>query len=270
MSSDDRWCEKQLLGSGLLWLAEPLAACTGIVMVVIFLLPNSDKREKLPPLFLWTKASLVLLGLGTVLFHGMSRSYAKDVLHVNLDMFDWLPLVVVAASLVALYCGGIRLSNAWQCCAYAAGGVWVLFLCICMDSATYNFWEEDSGGGGKAWGLILNAILLLPLFATLVYFTAVRLKQQAVTLWMLLIVSLVFWVVNVAACKYAPALALFHALYHVVMAVALVHAACLGLLITTDEWELVAGGGTWVPLRVARVRQKDEEEKSSSLWLMRQ
>ena len=256
-SKADRWCERRLFAGSA--LAEPVAASTGIVMLALFLVPNvTTNEEPLPAAFVCVKACLVLLALGTVIFHSLTHEYATDVLHVNLDMLDWYPLVLACASLIVLYTHSkldALLSATAQTAAYACFGTWVLFLLVCMDSATYNFWDSEYTGSGW-WGLLLNALLLAPLLGVLVYCTWTELKWQALRLWALLAGSAVLWAINVFACERAYGLAVLHGMYHLVMAVALVHAACLGL--DGEKWELVRGDRIlWlvseaVPVRVRR------------------
>lgn len=276
----DRWCEQRLLGgSPVTGLSEPLAACTGVLMLAIFLMPNS-KEKKLPSLFLATKASFVLLGAGTCIFHGMSHSYARDVLHVNLDLFDWLPLVLVASSLVLLYAHDAAMRGSrFQLWWYVAVGVWTLALIVCMDSSTYATLDDR----GIGWGYIQNGLLLAPLFGVLAYFTWTSLRWRALHLWILLVVGAALWAANVGACERGVyALAPLHALYHLVMAVAMVHAACLGLLLLLGVggrgWMLAEDDSRlWVfsrfaPLKVAAVDKREKGEGVSdeaSWWLMK-
>lgn len=207
-----------------------------------------------------------------------------DVLHVNLDLFNWLPLILVASSLVLLYVhdGAMRRSR-FQLGWYVAVGVWALALIICMDSSTYAHMDDR----GVDWGYILNGLLLAPLFGVLVYSTWTRLGWRALHLWMLLAAAAALWGANVAACERGVyALAPLHALYHLVMAVAMVHAACLGLLLQEDGegWVLSADDSRlWVvsrfaPLEVvasSRWKAREEEEEAGgftppeSWWLIK-
>jgi hypothetical protein len=93
-------------------------------------------------------------------------------------------------------------------------------------------------------------------------------------LWALLGTSLLLWVLNVALCKQASWLAPLHALYHVVMAFALVHAACLGLVFSdARKWEFRFSEGFFWMLCVHEIEdecdQGDSEKGSKGGWLLR-
>lgn len=240
-SERDWWCERRLLFASS-WpgspISEPIAATTGVLMLLIFWnLPrglNLVQRD-LPASFLFVRAALLILAAGTVLFH--SISYETSVRwHVNLNLFDWLPLVVTSASFLLLYLEGF-FAREFQSAVYIGILSWVLFLCIGMDTDTYDFWSESST---VQWSALLNALLLFPLLATLGYFTYTCLKQRAAKLWMLLLLGMILWLINVYACEYAHGLAFFHGLYHVVMAFALENALCLSLLLPlhADKWQV--------------------------------
>lgn len=244
----DWWCEKRLFGDIAIPIAEPLSACTGLVMVVLFVLPNTLHMEKkqLPALFVWVKASFIVLGIGTILFHSVDPEDALNKWHVNLNMFDWLPLVWMSASLFMLYAHALVVVE-WRLYLYLGVMAWSMLLMIGMDSETYDFWDSYEKIG---WGFILNGILLSPLFCMLLYASVTHLKHRSMRLWFLLIGSLVLWIVNVTSCAQVHGFAVLHALYHVVMSVALVHAACLGLTLN-GEWDL--GKSAYISLKVVSV-----------------
>ena len=90
-------------------------------------------------------------------------------------------------------------------------------------------------------------------------------------LWALLGTSLLLWVLNVALCKQASWLAPLHALYHVVMAFALVHAACLGLVFSDAGWEFRFSEGFFWMLCVHKIEDecdKGGSEKGAGGWLL--
>ena len=276
----DWWCEKQLIygggnGDDGIVIAEPIAASTGVVMLAVFLVwPRVIRtgQTKVPAVFVALRISLVMLALGTVVFHSMSYETSMEKVHVNLNLFDWMPLVLTGASLILLFLQpwieGI-VSAYWRAGAYVAIVTWALFLCISMDSRSYEFWEDVF-----SWCLLLNGIFLVPLAGVLLYSTFWVLGLRKMwRLWVLLSVGLLMWILNVSLCEKASWLAPLHGFYHIVMAFALVHAACLGLVMNYGFEFVDAKDSVFWMLCVAEiekeltlVRDKEQDEK---WWLLK-
>lgn len=240
----DWWCERRLFGyENTSIIAEPVSSATGFIMLIVFiLLPRMPKNETPPQLFLFVKACLVVLAVGTILFHSITYENSVETVHVNINMFDWLPLVLTNAVLFVLYMQSTfnTLSCTMQIFIYTLIVLWSVFLALSMDTHTYNF-LDSAIENAMSWGSILNFILLLPVMSALLYCTWTNrsLKTMWKRLWILLLASLVIWIVNVSACASSNWLAPLHAVYHVIMAYALVYAACLGLSVyTKGEWEI--------------------------------
>jgi len=218
--------------------AEPFSAVTGIVMSALALIPNASEDDKLPHLFLFNKACVFILGIGTCIFHSVEFQQSKNA-HMNLNILDWLPVVLSSSVVLAMYLltSVKSLSNNALMFCFVAGLLWVFFLIVAMDSATYTHLDNELEGTAGGWGTMLNAALLLPLMVTLFAYSVVDLKRQSVVLWVLLIVSVVIWLVNFYLCQFWYPLAILHALYHIIITVALLEASCLALTMT-GEWEM--------------------------------
>jgi len=244
----DWWCERrmwQAAGASTGPIAEPACAATGVVMVVFALIPNADSSARLPLLFLFFKACLVVLGLGTVVFHGFEYGSSLDA-HLNLNMFDWAPVVLTVSVLTAVYLAPAmhKLENYAAVLAYIAFALWCLFLVVAMDTSTYSVLE------GAQWGTIMNGVLLAPPLVVLAVFTALRIGWRAWVLWLLLTVGLAAWLVNYYACSFWSPLALLHAVYHLVITYALILAGCLGLT-AGGEWEM-DDSSAWARVRAVQ------------------
>jgi len=241
----DWWCEQRMwrsAGAETGSLAEPVSMATGVVMVAFALVPNSDASAELPLLFLFYKACLVLLGIGTAVFHGME--YEDSLMaHVNLNLFDWGPIVLTITVLLGIYLqSAVRmLKNYVAVLVYMGVIVWAGFLLLAMDTSTYQALEA------WGWGTLLNGLLLGPPLLILAVFTWLKFGWRAWVLWFLLAISLAAWLVNYYACQYWFVLSVLHAAYHVVMAYALLLAGCLGITIG-DDWE-IDGSSAWVRVR---------------------
>ena len=231
----DWWCEQRMwrsVGAGTGPIAEPISMVTGLVMIIFALIPSSDSGARLPLLFLFYKACLVLLGIGTAVFHGME--YEDSLLaSVNLNLFDWGPIVLTCTVLLGIYLQSAvqMLENYAAVLAYLAVIVWAGFLLIAMDTSTYQALEA------WGWGTLLNGLLLGPLLLALAVFTWLNLGWRAWLLWLLLTAGLGAWLVNYYACQYWSVLSVLHSVYHIVMAYALLLAGCLGITIG-GEWEI--------------------------------
>ena len=150
----------------------------------------------------------------------------------------------------------MSLSNDTLLFCFVAGLCWVFFLIVAMDSETYTHLEEELGGAAGGWGTLLNAALLLPLIVTLFAYSVTDLKRRSVVLWVLLIVAVVLWLVNYYLCQYWYPLAILHALYHILITVALLEASCLALTLR-GEWEMDPGKW-WPVVRKPRVKFSKE------------
>jgi len=246
----DWWCERRMwrgMGVDTRGFSEPISALTGLVICVLVLIPNTKEDRQLPSLFVFVKSCLLFLGIGTAIFHAVEVEASRDA-YLNLNIFDWLPLVLACASLLVMYLlpATKGLPNAELFAAYLLGLFWFLILVAGMDSVTYE--QLD---GMVDWGSLLNMFLLVPLLVTLLYYTVTVLKEQSLVLWYLLLASLVLWIVNYYLCPYWYPLALLHAVYHVVIAVALVEASCLGLVVG-GEYE-VDQESRWWPMVKSKV-----------------
>ena len=239
--SRDWWCEQRMwraAGVQDLGVSEPLAAGTGALMSLLALIPNADRENKLPNLFLFSKACVFILGLGTCVFHAVEFEQSKRA-HMNLNILDWLPVVLSSAVVLSMYLlhSVKSLSNDALLFSFVAGLSWLFFLIIAMDSETYAHLEEELSSTALGWGSVLNAALLLPLIVTLFAYSVVDLKKRSVVLWCLLLAAVVLWAVNYYLCQFWYPLAILHALYHVLITAALLEASCLALTLSGD-WEM--------------------------------
>jgi hypothetical protein len=267
-SPRDWWCERQFVygddNNGLSSVAEPISASTGVIMLIVFLLFPKVIGEKnnVPAIFIVVRISLVLLALGTIVFHSMSYEASVESVHVNLNYFDWLPLVMTAASMLLLYTRDF-FAGTKNYIFFSLLALWILFLIFGMDSLSYNYREDHF----EHWSLLLNMVLLFPPFVVLVYQTYYLNWKRTWRLWLLLSASAGLWAVNASLCERGNVwVAPFHAAYHVVVAFALVHAACLGLILGS-RWELVGMLG----VRYSCCQQQQPCEKKDywmSYWLL--
>jgi hypothetical protein len=244
----DWWCEQALWrGVNTFGVMDPAAAFTGVVMILMPLVPNTD--SKTPTLLIVLKACIVVLGAGTIVFHTIDLD-TNDA-HINVILIDWYPIVLVCVMLLVIYLKETvkKLSSVTSMALCIFFVSWTTFLIFSMETVTYRYMDQTIGGD-KGWRTIAYVALLVPVIGTLAFYTYSPLGwSNSQRLWITLITSLVMWVINVYACKYAAILALLHSLYHLIITYSLIYAGCLGMTIS-GEWRI--GSDFWPTIYSSR------------------
>lgn len=220
-------------------------------MCVLALVPNYFGSDRLPAIFLFNKACIFLLGIGTTVFHSMEYQKSRDS-HMNLNVLDWLPISLSSATVLTMFLldSAQKLSNTALELCFVAGLCWFTFLVIGMDTDIYTHLEVELKDSFE-WKSVLNAALLLPLIVTLFAYSVAKLHWASAYVWALLVASVALWLVNNYVCAYWYPLAFFHGLYHVVITFALIEANCLAITLS-GAWEV--DSRSWWPI----VRPKKE------------
>ena len=238
--------------------ADPVCMTTGIFMMLMPFIPNArPHQQRLPVQFHMCKAALALVGFGTIIFHYFSAEHARRV-HVNYQLCDWLPITLMASSIIVLYFCNLfpRLTETQWTVLLFSVLVWSSALAILMDTDTRDYYTAATGSAGdqNTYGTALNLALLLPLSLTLMYacWANGHHLRDIWPLWASLAVVLFLWVSNAYACADTPELSMFHAAYHIVVAYAFVYAACLGVCADSAHWELTHTGWCCWPMIIER------------------
>ena len=201
-------------------VAEPVGVVTGFAMLALALVPNIILHSpnmislpRIPALFYLCKATLAVVGAGTMLFHGLSDANASDW-HVSDSMFDWVPIVLMTNAVMALYLSHlVSLGELAGTLLFALLCAWSATLIVLIDSNTRAYFSARAGqaNGQDAYGTVLNVLLLVPLCLTLLYAARTRFPPHPDTryLWAAIAVSVACWVANAHACAATPQLFIY-------------------------------------------------------------
>ena len=253
-------------------VAEPVGVVTGFAMLALALVPNIILHSsniilhspsaiplprspsvipppRIPALFYLCKATLAVVGAGTMLFHGLSDANASDW-HVSDSMFDWVPIVLMTNAVMALYLSHlVSLGELAGTLLFALLCAWSATLIVLIDSNTRAYFSARAGqaNGQDAYGTVLNVLLLVPLCLTLLYAARTRFPPHPDTryLWAAIAVSVACWVANAHACAATPQLFILHDVYHITIAYAFIFAACLGVCLDDARWEFRGVRNLW-------------------------
>jgi len=231
-------------------IQNPLSMATGIVMCVApLLIKNTD--SKVPVFLAIAKASLSITGAGTSYYHAVSPSQASNEHYINHQMFDWVPICVMAAQVMILYVTNLVKfkSERIACLVLFVIFAWCTFLILGMDSHTELFWRnhlDTASEQQSTYGSFMNAILLVPMLLTITYCTVfIFAWEDASFLWYSLFLSLNLWLLNAYTCDDYPWTSVFHAIYHLVISYSFLHAICLGVSIDWENWHFYKKKSFW-------------------------
>ena len=251
---NDPFCESELWNDPGMPIAQPMATITGLAMIAMGWANNYVYEgwhwNRLSKLFLVCKASLVLVGVGTVVYHATTVETMGRA-HLNHGQCDWLPIVLMCSNLVILYLSHMlraRIMDQHEEVAIITGILaWIFVLVMAIDSNTDSYWSAELGADQQnLYGTIINIFLLVPLGVILAYASVYHLPwHDSKYLFLSLAASLLLWAINGYLCRQNPWLAVMHALYHVTIAYGFVYAACLGACIHQSAWVFLINPWGW-------------------------
>ena len=197
----DQWCEQKG------WLdwgvntngIEVFAASTGIVMCAIpFLYPH----YKMNVLLYVLQANIVLLGIGTFVFHWWPPEEFGNSLIVP---FDWYPMIFTLATLMFI-ANSVFFVNYSINVKYGSNFVIMIWMFCLM----YFLFTLDIN--------IVQALLVVPPVLVLV---AISFYVDLYDQWIVLFTALGVWLVNRYACGYWSVLGQLHGIWHIFIGYAL-------------------------------------------------
>ena len=226
-----------------------MGALTGIFMLVFAFIPNivvagegsMHTHPHIPTLFYLCKATLIIVGIGTMFFHGLSDANAS-AWHINDSMFDWVPIVLMTSTIMTLYFSNLlNMGELGGTLVFTAVCAWSSTLIVMIDSASRTYFSQVNGqsNGQDTYGTILNILLLLPLGLMLLYAGVAKFPSHTDIryLWAEIALNIILWVVNAYACSTTLELFVFHDIYHILIAHVFIFAACLGVCLDEANWE---------------------------------
>ena len=248
----DPFCEKRfwmLDQHKNLEITNPVSASTGaVIMFMAVFTSNIDKKQnsKLTrsslSLFYLCRASLGIVGAGTIVFHSIDDTNT-ELKQLNIRMCDWLPIVLMCTNILVLYITKFE-EDASECCLsfmFTSMYIWTCVLVMAVDSTTYEYltlkWHDPDNPQSK-YGTYMNVVLLVPLGIVLATASGLHFTlRESFWIWSCIAVNLILWISNAYACKENLWLSILHAVYHATIAYTLICAACLGMTID-GTWEI--------------------------------
>lgn len=274
MSVIDPFCEKRF------WeidqnvkthITNPVSAGTGLIILLMAVCTtNIEMPSTQAPItgqsitaFHLCKASLGIVGAGTVIFHSIDDTM-PEFTDLNASMCDWLPIVLMCTNIMVLYISRFErhASERRSLLIYTPMYGWACVLILAMDSRTHESmtrrWHNPNDAQ-NTYGTLLNIALLVPLGITLTIASYYHLERRhSMHIWGCVAVNIALWVGNAYGCSDTLWLSMLHALYHVTIAYTFLCAACAGMTID-GAWAIDFRLYAWPMIR-PRMEEHDPSE----------
>lgn len=248
---EDPFCEAlfwQEMGINTI-VTNPVAAATGLGMFVMACVPILDRYVQpvhVPFLFYVAKSTILITGMGTVVFHSVPLEKYD---FVNVRDFDWIPIVLMGFAVALFFLShdifvAVTVNETGIVLACSGALLWMIANIMLMDSGTRPALRRVSGDDqGLMW---VNVLVLLPNLIVLIRMVLEpKMRSQMRPGGLYLAASIVMWALNSALCRTAPWLAFLHAAYHVTVTMAyLIFISVAAVFISHERLEY---SGTWWP-----------------------
>jgi len=219
----DEWCEQRMWKSIGIETngVDPICAVTGLAIAFVPILYPVPK-PCLPLYFV--QSGLYLLAIGTVVFHCVRN--VQSYVSININSFDWFPILFVCASLLFMYILPIMkyFDESSNLIIVLLFVTWSGFLFITADDLTSEG-LVNLLGDYRSLHQILQLIMLLPLALCLLLYTCNGYAQELYVVWGYSLLGMALFLVNTYYCEQWYALAILHAIYHIIITRAIWHAA---------------------------------------------
>lgn len=234
-------------------VTNPVDAATGVLMACIACVPILDASVatgRVPFVFFVAKAAIFVTGAGTAVFHSVSLQYDS----LNIRALDWIPIVLMGFTAILLFVAHdlTRASETGTVAVCAGSLLWMVANIVLMDSGTRPRLAAASHDDALTW---VNAFLLLP-FLLIVgrMLSEPTMRAHMLPGGVLTAASVTLWAINSALCRAAPWLFVFHAVYHLTIAVAYIHLVTIATAFVSQgylEVRLVGPLALWPRLSVS-------------------
>jgi len=227
------------------YISEPLCVISGIVMSALAI-AYSASRLKDPPLqFYLARASLVVCGLGTAVYHMLDEQIMADS-HINGIILDGASMAMVTVNIFLLH------TNAWMrrhtmfmavlCTMY------LLFWIATNDLLMFQFLEDVTTVQGTP---LFSLCVQYPLFiGVFVYILARVFMLHGISgiwpMWACPAVALCAWVMDKFGCSYSTIFFLGHVLWHICIGYVAVYLIALGL-VDNRPFQIATNSSKWWP-----------------------
>jgi hypothetical protein len=205
---------------------EPIAAISGLLMILIPLLDSGGLAA--PPLQLCiARASLVMCGFGTYVFHALSEQRMLD-LHLNGIIFDGVSMALVTVNVFLLHLTDWMKQHLMGVSVGAM--VYLFFWVISNDMMTFSYLESSMRVNGT--GLFSMAIQYPTFILVYVYILGKVLLEDGLLyhwpMWVCLCISLAAWCLNQFACAAWSGVFVGHTIWHLGIGYVVHYLAVLG------------------------------------------
>ena len=213
-------------------------------------------------LFALCRASLAVVGAGTVVFHSIDDQ--TGIKAFNFRMCDRMPIVLMCTNIFLLYFTKLHVNMSGYTLSLCFFFVYIYMcgLILAVDSATYEHltleWNDTENNKQNVYETYMNVALLCPIGIILIY--AMKYHTEAlhylVSLWLMIGGNLAMWALNAYLCRTFTVMFILHALYHITIAYTFLFATCVGM--TFDgNWELYMHAFCW-PMVIKTERSQFE------------
>ena len=244
-AADDPFCEGRMWNDSRMAIYQPIGATTGALMMAVALVNNvvvmdsSKKEVRMPRFLIICKAALVLVAVGTTVYHA-TRPSTLAAAHLNHGLADWAPIVLMCTNILMLYLFQLLKIVGWvkgergAVVVFAVVLAWAFVLIMAIDSDTNSYFTQRQGD----YGALINALLLVPLAIVLIW-ALVGYVEWRHSKWLAasLLVTATLWLISNYGCEKWPPLSVLHSVYHLTIAYAFMYAACLGVCLDGEDWQ---------------------------------
>lgn len=236
-------------------VSDPICTVTGIIMGIIALIfpilqfSNQFDIQSFDFTFLYLcKGILITLSVATSFYHGIYYQNSMNNLLINDHMVDWLSMIFMIWILCIYYIKvcfitkNIVNNETFLTFIFFCTSLLMLALGVGMDSHTEKHLRTNSDDvtkdrGQDTYGTILNACLLFLPAVLFAYISIYHLKHtETKRVYLLLFISLGFWIINVIFCEGHPWMFIFHACYHIFIFLFLLILTCIAARIEYDNY----------------------------------
>jgi hypothetical protein len=189
---------------------EPLAAISGIVISIIALF-NSAGLSNPPLQICLARASLVLCGIGTVVFHAMGEEQMARF-HLNGIIFDGVSMALVTVNVFLLHLSDWMRRR--RLAVALAVFFYLFFWVITNDLLTFNYLQASTKVNGIA---LFSVAVQYPTFVLVYVYILCRVDgyYRHWPLWLALVISIYFWCINEFACEVFSLSFVGHVIWHI-------------------------------------------------------
>jgi len=223
------YCEHAYWGEGIPeYFSEPMCSLSGLVMCYLGFKCTAGLEN--PPLqFCLARASLVVCGLGTTIYHMLDQNF-MDKTRINAIMLDGVTMAFVTVNIFLMH-----LSN-WMKKRHMVISVscmlYLMFWVETNDMLLFTFLSEELVVNGVS---VLSIGIQYPLFVVVYVYILIRVAilrnfSEVWPMWLMLVIALVSWGLDRFLCSSVSWFFIGHVIWHVCIGYVAAYLMVLGLM----------------------------------------